>query len=225
MVISISLPFSSPVITANQRVYRGFSIPGMLRVSFVPITRTASSSTAAAIEHSRYASELETAVSLFQPVNFATTPGGAVVVVLLGAVVVVLLGAVVVVLLRAVVGVVPPPVVVVVVPPPVVSHVGPVMMLLSSVTVPADSAKIRPFKVAPVCMASRPFSAIIVPSNEVVVARVAELPILHQTLQGSPPVTDEPDDVIIVDTVLKIQTPGPVVRVKVPVSEKELVSQ
>jgi hypothetical protein len=60
--------------------------------------------------------------------------------------------------------------------------------------------------------------------NEVVVSRVAELPILHHTLQGSPPVTDEPGDVMSVDTVLKIQTPDPV-RVRFPLSEKLLVEQ
>jgi hypothetical protein len=97
---------------------------------------------------------------------------------------------------------------------------------LSNVTVPRVSAKTRPFKVAPVTKALvlAPW-AIIVPSNEVVEPRVALLPTLHHMLQGSPPVTDEPDAVISVDTVLKIQTPGPVVRVKVPVSEKELASQ
>src|ERR1035441_4490679 len=99
MVVFISLPFRSPVITSKQRAYRGLSIPGMLRVSFVPITRTASSSTATTIEHSRYASEL--GVSLFQPVNLTVTRG--IVVVLPGAVVVVLPGAVVVVLPGAVV--------------------------------------------------------------------------------------------------------------------------
>ncbi len=109
-------------------------------------------------------------------------------------------------------------------PPPEAAHVGPLMVLAFSVTVPADSAKIRPFKVAPVFKASVPFCAIIVPMNDVVVSRVAELPILHQTLQGSPPVTDEPGDVMIVDTVLKIQTPEPV-RVRFPLSVKALVEQ
>jgi hypothetical protein len=66
-------------------------------------------------------------------------------------------------------------------------------------------------------------SAKIFPLNEVVVPRVAELPILHHTLQGSPPVTDEPGDVMRVDAVLKIQTPDPV-RLRFPVSEKLLVA-
>src|SRR6202035_4811307 len=99
------------------------------------------------------------------------------------------------------------------------------MVLAFSVTVPADSAKTRPFKVAPVFKAVVPFCAIIVPINDVVVSRVAELPILHQTLQGSPPVTDEPGDVIIVDTVLKIQTPEDPVRVRFPLNVKLLVEQ
>lgn len=62
------------------------------------------------------------------------------------------------------------------------------------------------------------------PMNEVVVASVAELPILHQTLQGSPPVTDDPGEVIRVETVLKIHTPEPV-SLKLPDSEKLLVEQ
>jgi hypothetical protein len=111
-------------------------------------------------------------------------------------------------------------------PPPegAAAHVGPVMVLAFKVTVPADSAKTRPFRVAPVFKAVVPFCAMIVPINDVVVPRVAELPIRHHTLQGSPPVTDEPGDVIIVDTVLKIQTPDPV-RVRFPESEKLLVEQ
>jgi hypothetical protein len=106
----------------------------------------------------------------------------------------------------------------------VVAQVGPVIVLASSVTVPADSAKTRPSRVAPVSRAVTPFCAIIVPINEVVVPKVAELPTRHHTLQGSPPVTDEPDDVMSVDTVLKIQTPDPV-RVRFPLSEKLLVEQ
>lgn len=98
-------------------------------------------------------------------------------------------------------------------------HVGPLMVLESNVTVPADSAKNRPFKVAPVFIAFTPFCDITVPINEVVVSRVVELPILHHTLQGSPPVTDEPGDVMSVETVLKIQTPEPE-RFKFPVRRK-----
>ena len=120
-------------------------------------------------------------------------------------------------------------VVVVVVPPPpvvvvVVVHVGPLMMLESNVSVPAACTKIRPFKVAPVCIALTPLSARTFPMNDVVVPRVTELPILHHTLQGSPPVTDDADDVMSVDTVLKIHTPDPV-RVRFPLSEKLLVEQ
>jgi hypothetical protein len=106
----------------------------------------------------------------------------------------------------------------------VTAHDGPVIVLASSVTVAADSPKTRPFKVAPVFKAVVPSWAIIVPINDVVVSRVAELPILHQILQGSPPVTDEPGDVTSVDTVLKIQTPDPV-RVRFPLSVKPLVEQ
>jgi hypothetical protein len=105
-----------------------------------------------------------------------------------------------------------------------VAQVGPVMELASSVTVPAESANTLPFKVAPVSSAVTPFWAIIVPINEVVVPKVAELPILHHTLHGSPPVTEEPDDVISVETVLKIQTPDPV-SFKFPLSVKLLVEQ
>ena len=109
-------------------------------------------------------------------------------------------------------------------PPPEDAHVGPVIVLAFKVTVPADRAKTRPFKVAPLFNAVVPFWAMIVPINDVVVPRVAELPTLHHTLQGSPPVTDEPDDVMIVETDLKIQTPVPV-RVRFPDSEKLLVEQ
>jgi hypothetical protein len=98
------------------------------------------------------------------------------------------------------------------------------MVLASNVTVAADSPKKRPFKVAPVFIALTPFCDMTVPINEVVVSRVVELPIRHQTLQGSPPVTDEPGEVMSVDTVLKIQTPEPV-RVRLPDSEKLLVEQ
>lgn len=108
--------------------------------------------------------------------------------------------------------------------PVAAAHTGPVMVLESSVTVPASCANSRPFKVAPVFIALTPSSAKILPMKEVVVSKVAELPILHQTLQGSPPVTDEPGEVMSVDTVLKIQTPDPV-RFRFPLSEKLLVEQ
>lgn len=104
------------------------------------------------------------------------------------------------------------------------AQIGPVMVLESNVIVPADCVKNRPFKVAPVFMALIPLSVKIFPMNEVVVSRVAELPILHHTLQGSPPVMDEPGDVIRDETVLKIQTPDPV-RFKLPLSVKLLVEQ
>jgi hypothetical protein len=55
--------------------------------------------------------------------------------------------------------------------------------------------------------------------NEVVVSRVAELTTLHHTLHGSPPVTDEPGDVMRVAADLKIQTPEPL-RARFPVSRK-----
>jgi len=106
--------------------------------------------------------------------------------------------------------------------PPEEAHVGPVIVLPSKVTVAADRPKNRPSKVAPVFIALTPFCDITVPINEVVVSRVVELPIRHHTLQGSPPVTDEPGEVMSVDTVLKIQTPEPT-RVRFPLSEKLLV--
>lgn len=103
-------------------------------------------------------------------------------------------------------------------------HVGPVIVLASRVTVPASCAKTRPFKVAPVCKAVVPLRAKIFPLKAVVEPRVAELPTLHHMLQASPPVIDEPDDVMSVDTVLNIQTPDPV-RFRLPLSEKLLVEQ
>jgi hypothetical protein len=60
--------------------------------------------------------------------------------------------------------------------------------------------------------------------TELVVPRVVELPTLHHTLHGSPPVTDAPEPKMSVDTVLKIQTPDPV-RFKFPAKEKLLVEQ
>jgi hypothetical protein len=101
-------------------------------------------------------------------------------------------------------------------------HVGPVMVLASNLRVPAVPTKTRPFKVALVFreVVSATFDVKIFPSNEVNVPRVAAVPILHHRLQGSPPVTDEWDDVTSVDTVLKIQTPDDPVRVRFPVSKK-----
>ena len=91
------------------------------------------------------------------------------------------------------------------------------MLLVANVTAPV-CARARPFKLAPVF---RPIDvdARIFPMNAVVVSRVAELPTLHHTLHGSPPVTDEPGDVISVDADLKIQTPDPV-RVRFPLKVK-----
>ena len=109
-------------------------------------------------------------------------------------------------------------------PPPEDAQVGPVIGLPFKVSVAADRPKNRPFKVAPVFIALTPFCDITVPINDVVVSSVVELPIRHQTLQGSPPVIDEPGAVISVDTVLKIQTPDPV-SVRFPLSEKLLVEQ
>lgn len=106
----------------------------------------------------------------------------------------------------------------------VAAHVGPLIVLLSRVTVPASRANTRPSNVAPLFRAVVPFRARIFPIKDVVVSRVAELPILHHTLHGSPPVTDEPGDVIMVDTVLNIQTPDPV-RFRLPLSVKLLVEQ
>ena len=220
MVVFISLPFRSPVITSKQRAYRGLSIPGMLRVSFVPITRTASSSTATTIEHSRYASEL--GVSLFQPVNLTVTRG--IVVVLPGAVVVVLPGAVVVVLPGAVVVVLPGVVVVVVVVDVVgggvsTLHVEALMMSLpSSVTAPV-CAKARPFKVT---LVPKPMDAYArtLPVNEEP-RSVAELATFHHTLHALPPTTLEVSPVtrVPLDDVTKIHGPDPV-RVSVPSNEK-----
>lgn len=104
------------------------------------------------------------------------------------------------------------------------AQVGPEIVLPFKDTEPADNAIKRPSKVAPVFIAFAPFWEITVPLNAVVVSRVVELPIRHQTLQGSPPVIDDPGEVINVETVLKIQTPVPV-KFKLPVKVKLLVEQ
>ena len=85
------------------------------------------------------------------------------------------------------------------------------------------SAIARPPSVAALFMLISAWAKIL-PLNEVVVSSVAELPILHHTLHGVPPVIDEPGDVIRVETVLKIQTPDPV-RFRLPVREKLLLEQ
>jgi hypothetical protein len=109
-------------------------------------------------------------------------------------------------------------VVVVVLPFPLgVVHIEPLMVLASKVIAPV-CANARPFKVAPVFKLME-VRAKMLPMKLVVVSSVAELPILHHTLHGSPPVTDELDDVTRDDTVLKIQTPDPE-RVRLPVSKK-----
>jgi hypothetical protein len=79
-------------------------------------------------------------------------------------------------------------------------------------------AKARPVNVAPVLIVIDEYARMF-PRNDVVVSRTALLPIPHHILQGSPPVTEEPGDVVRPDTVLKIQTPDPV-RVIVPVRRK-----
>ncbi len=104
------------------------------------------------------------------------------------------------------------------------AQVGPLIVLAFKVTVLAASPTIRPSTVAPAFRAVVPLRAKRFPLNEVVVSRVAELPTLHQMLQASPPVTEEPGEVIIVDTDLKIQTPEPV-RFRFPVRVKLLVEQ
>jgi hypothetical protein len=102
------------------------------------------------------------------------------------------------------------------------AQTGPLMALESSVTAPV-CARARPFKSAPVFRVMET-DARMFPMNEVFVPIVAELPTFHHTLQGSPPVTDEPDDVVRVVAVSKIQTPDPT-RFRFPVSEKLLVEQ
>jgi hypothetical protein len=95
------------------------------------------------------------------------------------------------------------------------TQVGPVIVLWSRVT--AAWAKVRPFKVAPVCM------AILVPDRMFPSKELFEpiiLPAetsLHHTLQGSPPVTVELAEVVRVAADLKIQTPAPL-SVRLPVS-------
>jgi hypothetical protein len=94
---------------------------------------------------------------------------------------------------------------------------GPVIVLVSSDTWPV-CAMARPFKLAPVCRLMD-VSARIFPMKLVPVPRVPDETSLHQTLQGSPPVTDELLDVVSVAADLKIQTPDPL-SVRFPVSRK-----
>ena len=79
--------------------------------------------------------------------------------------------------------------------------------LASSVTAPV-CANALPFKLAPV-FSVMDVSARMLPMNWVFVSNVAELPALHHTLQGSPPVTVALGDVINVDADLNIHTPEP----------------
>jgi hypothetical protein len=102
------------------------------------------------------------------------------------------------------------------------AQIGPWMVLPINVT-SAVCAKARPFKVAPSAIVIE-VSAKIFPMNDAPEPRVAVLPTLHHTLQGSPPVTEAPEFIVSPDTVLKIQTPDPL-RVRFPVNEKLLVEQ
>ena len=77
------------------------------------------------------------------------------------------------------------------------AQIGPEMVLLFNVTAPV-CARARPSKLAPLFRLME-VSARIFPMNEVAVSRVAELPTLHHTLHGSPPVTDDWGDVMSVD--------------------------
>jgi hypothetical protein len=102
-------------------------------------------------------------------------------------------------------------------------QIGPKMVFVSKVTAPF-CAKARPFKLVPVLNVIDA-TAKIFPINAVVVSRVAELPTLHHTLQGSPPVTEAPGDVMSVEAALKIQTPSVPMRFKFPDNAKLLVEQ
>ena len=97
------------------------------------------------------------------------------------------------------------------------AHVGPEIALLCKLTA-AVCVKARPFRVAPPFMVMA-VDARIFPMKEVFVSIVADETTLHQTLQGSSPVTYESGDVISVADDLKIQTPDPV-RARCPVRVK-----
>ena len=99
----------------------------------------------------------------------------------------------------------------------VVAQTGPLIVLWSSVT--AAWAKARPFKVAPVCRA-RLVPAKILPSKVLLLPMILPAETKrHQMLQGSPPVTVEAAEVVMVEADLNIQTPEPL-KVKLPVSMK-----
>src|SRR5687768_9059193 len=93
---------------------------------------------------------------------------------------------------------------------------GPVIVFEFSVT--AACARARPFRIAPACMLML-VPARILPIREELVKISAAETSLHHTLHGSPPVTDEPADVVSVAADLKIQTPDPL-SVRFPVSMK-----
>jgi len=99
----------------------------------------------------------------------------------------------------------------------VVAQTGPLIVLWSIVT--AAWARARPFKVAPVC---KPIlvPARILPTKIVLVPIVPPETNRHQTLQGSPPVTVELEEVVSVAADLKIQTPDVPLKVRLPVSKK-----
>lgn len=96
-------------------------------------------------------------------------------------------------------------------------QIEPVMVLASNVTAPV-CARARPFRLAPVCRVMD-VDARIFPMNEVPVPIVPDETSLHHTLHGSPPVTEELDDVVSVAADLKIQTPDPLSS-RFPVSMK-----
>jgi hypothetical protein len=97
-----------------------------------------------------------------------------------------------------------------------VTQVGPEMMFDCSVTAPVWARR-RPFIDAPVLRLIEA-RARMLPLKLVPTSSVADEPTRHQTLQGSPPVTEEPGEVMSVSEDLKIQTPEPL-RVRFPVSE------
>jgi hypothetical protein len=96
-------------------------------------------------------------------------------------------------------------------------QIEPVMVLASNVTAPV-CARARPFRLAPVCRVMD-VDARIFPMNEVPVPIVPDETSLHHTLHGSPPITEELDDVVSVAADLKIQTPDPLSS-RFPVSMK-----
>lgn len=92
-----------------------------------------------------------------------------------------------------------------------------VMVLWSRVAAACDNT--RPFKLAPVCIATlvpeRTLPTMVLLAPKILPAETNR----HQTLHESPPVTDDPAAVVKVAADLKIQTPDPL-KVKLPVIEK-----